>query len=167
MIRIKILFFFGLMALIGCSNERNERYALRDDIATKYNALSDKDIDGYVYELQDKILKGNKPLCVIGSVQEISKKDTGYLIQMKLRKSEEKKYYLAQLKVSDELFRKLNEQMKVSKHKYGVFVFHINAINSGGGKETKEDENGDSYDYDVTAVIFKGELIDFSIFNKK
>lgn len=158
--------------LLGCGNKKKKReyYIQRHELAAKYNALTENsDLDGYVYQLQKKIVNGNKLLCFPADVKELSRNDSTCTLRLKLWKSEEDRYYVADLKVSTDVADRLNEQLQnKEKEQAGTFLFHVSQINLDEGQATSStNEEGDTYDYDVLIVRFKGELIDFFIYNKK
>lgn len=153
---------------MSCADKRKEHEKVNADLAVKYNAISEEDqLDGYIYELQNEIIAKNKSLCLIGRIKEIAKKDSIYQIYVKLRKSDDNVYYLAQLNVSGDLSSNLINATHENESASGSFVFHPTDIVAGSGSSTKNDPDGETYSYDVSSVIFKGYLIDFKLFSKK
>ena len=132
---MKYIFIIILFFLYSCSNNKNNEPKENNDqlhsqLANKYDADgNDSDLDGYVYQLQDRFITQKKLLCVMAHIQDIVKYDSFYMLNVQKRMYEDDdRYYLIRLKVNKSLVQKLISSQQPKSTRRGSFVFNVTAI---------------------------------------
>lgn len=162
---IILLTFLACLYAVGCNSKKSEREALKEKIANRYSAIyQDDSLGGYVYELQQRIIDGKRFLCFSGKIKELVKIDSNFLLHIKLSKSSDKKYYIAELRANNDIANKLTSEIKEAHSHSGIFVFSVYKISFFDGSKEDEDEDGNTYKYDISTILLNGDLVYYSIF---
>jgi hypothetical protein len=126
----------------------------------------------FTYHLQEKFIDSNKLVSFEGTIKEITKTDSTYILRIHNTNSAySDKHYNADITVNNKMFSVLRKIIDSENHSYkGCFVFKACKIISANPeiKSNFELDGEDTYsyleyDFHGILVIFKGDLIDFYI----
>ena len=147
-----------------------------DKLIENYKAVKDWDTaECFTYTLQEKFDKNSNPISFIGEINDITKKDSVYILKLTSTHTSYFTNFTAQISVNPSVFEEL--KLHITRTKYrneGCFIFKVNAINTYlPTLKSVVDKNGDnsedatsslSLDFDEKVLEFKGNLISYYLY---
>jgi hypothetical protein len=167
--KISISVIVYCLVLSGCTSKSDVHKQALKNLALQYKAMpSTLLLDKSTYYLQVKLLDSNKLMCVSGKIKDLSRlDDENYLVKMRVSQhsTDIADNYLAEIKVNKTLFNKLNADIIANPSHSGAFVFKVSKILSFNGTETDNSSDEGSFDYDVSTMVFRGDLVDYILYD--
>lgn len=176
-----ILIYYSLMCIFfSCGSDaekrRNKLEKKKNDetakLVKKNNAIILDSINTYTFSCQEKFITQNNLLAFVGSISDIIKTDTSYILQAYYTRWD--KNYLAHISIDTIMFQKLTHllQFNFKRRQKGCFIIKISEIVSKNPSvELDLHTNSEENDAYVTMgnfgsgriLIFKGVLVDYFI----
>ncbi len=131
-------------------------------------------VDHFTYYLQELFNQKTRPISFIGKINDITKKDSFYILKISSSNSSNYKTYDAEISVNTSMFDKLKTQLEPKEFTEGCFNFQVNNITSNNPilkseteSPTDNAEDVESYltsDFEETLIKFHGKLIDYYLY---
>lgn len=167
--------YFYILAIVllitSCTNKEEEANEIFHKgvraLAQKYKAEMDWDTSHfYTYHFQEKYLELKKPLFFLGTIYDICKTDTNYILKVLDDSEEASQYFLAVVTLTSGQFNSISPFRSDRKISLIVFVESITSSNPLIMKDENNNSNGSFSYYSLSddnyqkLTIMTGKLID-------
>jgi hypothetical protein len=146
-------------------------------LSTHYNAVTGWDTtEQFTYSLQETFQRSHQPISFVGTINDIVKKDSSYILQVYSNSYKAYKNYNAEIFVSPSMFNKFQQILKEKKANEGCFIFEVKNISlSNPVLNSEVDPEGDNIedasshitlDFDEALITFRGTLVDYFLYDQ-